>query len=584
MPFKGGSPDSKSSEIVFFFGAGASVAAGVPTTFSFVNEFVESIQDPEKKATIIKIVETLETWRKEKIDIELLLDTLTKLNEKDQEPLLPFFPGGTYLLKDYYEKEPLINDLKDFIKSKAIVESEERIRYLEPFREFIEDSRPLDIISVNYDTSIEQFCNYYRLTYQDGFEVNWDPSVFLKEHTDIRLYKIHGSVMWYQSDRGGYLKLPVMTRESNIQLISGEKAENLMLYPMKKWDLAVPLLELLVETKRLIESEVCKIIVIVGYSFRDDHVKRILFDAARKNNDLILILIDPKASQIYSDKLKYYDSSQKLPSSFAGKVICLPFPFEKIFPEIKNHYVKKIIEGLSFESAQRKLKVDGQQADWIACLRSFADAEYTEKNETILERETIDILKYWPIMLEIFMKMAISYHANNDTQKGKVNLNKFYDLLKILMIKKTNIEFFDLSDNMFVGYQIRIQFNYIAHYDPNTNQKRGSSSSNINQFLEILNPLIVLCENRRKMMVTPNIELEKISKKLIELFKYLTNLDDGNISLKDFRRIRSQDIKYDPRLMELLERGRLTQDEKSDIFSRIKMIEKSTLEKILNSE
>ena len=73
--------------------------------------------------------------------------------------------------------------------------------------------------------------------------------------------------MWYQSDRGGYIKLPVMTGKSKIKLIYGEKAENLMLYPMQKWDYAEPLLELLVEIKHLLESESCKFLIIVGTLF-----------------------------------------------------------------------------------------------------------------------------------------------------------------------------------------------------------------------------------------------------------------------------------------------------------------------------
>ena len=102
--------------------------------------------------------------------------------------------------------------------------------------------------------------------------------------------------MWYQSDRGGYIKSLVMQRENKVELIIGEKAENLMLYPMQKWNYAEPFLELLVMVKNLLESETCKFLVIVGYSFRDDHITRILWDVARKNRELHFILIDPQAS------------------------------------------------------------------------------------------------------------------------------------------------------------------------------------------------------------------------------------------------------------------------------------------------
>lgn len=50
------------------------------------------------------------------------------------------------------------------------------------------------------------------------------PKTFASETPDICLYKMHGSVMWYRSDRGSYIKLPVMTEKSEIKLITGEKA------------------------------------------------------------------------------------------------------------------------------------------------------------------------------------------------------------------------------------------------------------------------------------------------------------------------------------------------------------------------
>ena len=78
----------QSSQVMFFLGAGASVAADVPDTFSFVKEFRDSIGDAAKKETIEKIIQTLKKWKGSEIDIELLLETLTKLETKEQEPLL----------------------------------------------------------------------------------------------------------------------------------------------------------------------------------------------------------------------------------------------------------------------------------------------------------------------------------------------------------------------------------------------------------------------------------------------------------------------------------------------------------------
>ena len=44
----------ESSEAIFFLGAGASVAADVPDTYSFVEEFIESIKESTKKEQLKK--------------------------------------------------------------------------------------------------------------------------------------------------------------------------------------------------------------------------------------------------------------------------------------------------------------------------------------------------------------------------------------------------------------------------------------------------------------------------------------------------------------------------------------------------
>jgi hypothetical protein len=96
-----------------------------------------------------------------------------------------------------------------------------------PFRGFIETAKnkggPLDIISLNYDTCIEQFCNVHKMTYQDGFDLYWNPETFNRDETEIRLYKLHGSVIWYQSDRCTYIKLPIQNDIGELRLISDEK-------------------------------------------------------------------------------------------------------------------------------------------------------------------------------------------------------------------------------------------------------------------------------------------------------------------------------------------------------------------------
>lgn len=427
-------------DVVFLLGAGASVDAGVPDTYSFVKEFRNSVSDETDKTTIDKIIDTLKRWKGSDIDVELLLDTLTKLDAREKEPLLKFFEKveDKFILKDYSEKRPIIKALKDFIKAKAIIKNERKIKYLEPFLGFIEEFRPLDIVSLNYDTCIEQFCNVNKLTYQDGFAIDWNPKIFEEENTDIRLYKLHGSIIWYHSSRGGYIKLPVMTNESSVELITGETAESLMLYPMQKLDYSEPLFELLLKTKHKLESPGCKFLIVVGYSFRDDHILRILWDAARINRNLTVILIDPSAYKIYTDRLKYSNKTNKTSSSLNGKVVCLPYKFEKVFPILKDLYLKYLREGLKSELEQKQHELRGENADWVNCLKPLINAEYTEKIEEVLKK--IDNSKlFWPLNLELPLKLYLSFSASNDADKIKEYLSKFKAQLNSVFVEKLQI-------------------------------------------------------------------------------------------------------------------------------------------------
>jgi prefoldin subunit 5 len=528
--------NGKSSEVIFFLGAGASVPAGVPDTYSFVQEFIDDIDEAEKKETIEKIVQTLEVWnlevwKKSKIDIELLLETLVKLKDRKYEPLLQFYEGKAFILKGYADKKPLIDDLKNFIKSRAIV-SEEEIKYLQPLRGFIEEFRPLDIISLNYDTCIEQFCNVHKLSYQDGFDVHWNPKTFTTEHTDIRLYKLHGSVMWYQSDRGGYIKSPVMTDTSNIQLITGEKAENLMLYPMQKWDFAEPLLELLVEIKHLLESETCKFLIVVGYSFRDDHIRKILWDAARKNKKLHIIFIDPKAYQIYGEKLKYYDKQHKIPSSFDGKVICLPYKFEDVFPYLKNYYLTQLRAGLSSEAGQYQAEIHGGKASWISCIRPFLSAEYIEKAEEILKKiETSELKGDWMLSLELPLKIGINLSSNRLEERASRYTKYFNSQLFKIAVERINVSIVRNPPD----FDIEINFNYRGN-------KSGSSYIGGEQFKEFIETLSEFCETRERFVNNIGKEFQKISNQLKKLKQYLKPFNKGKIEFESYIELRENEI------------------------------------------
>lgn len=67
----------RSAEVAFFFGAGASIEAGVPDTAGLMSDFVESLSS-EKAIPVRRFLKKLEDWARTQnpptlLDVELLL-------------------------------------------------------------------------------------------------------------------------------------------------------------------------------------------------------------------------------------------------------------------------------------------------------------------------------------------------------------------------------------------------------------------------------------------------------------------------------------------------------------------------------
>jgi hypothetical protein len=397
-------------DVIFFLGAGASVNAGVPDTFGFVSKFKESLaENSEQLKAYEKILEILKSWRKgqgpfaPEVDVELLLETLERLENREQDILLKFHQVSSYALDGFALKKPLKDQLKDLIRRTGIVNAN-KVSYFEPLLSFVGENKPLDIFSVNYDMSIEQFCNVYKREYVDGFDLYWNPKSFERTEVDIRLYKIHGSILWYKTDRGYYVKLPTKIEGSRTELITGEQAVSLMLYPMRKWDYDEPLLEMLIKMKERLEK--ANFVVIVGYSFRDDHIRRIFWDAGRANKELTVVLISPNSPEIYENKLKDYQIPELshgfsseferdatggfdayLPSSLAGRVVYLPYKFEDFLPTL-NSYLTDLKSAIALEKQTKEREYKGEMPNlinsaWGYTLRVYLFCEYVDKIKEI---------------------------------------------------------------------------------------------------------------------------------------------------------------------------------------------------------
>ncbi|MFB3888170.1 MAG: SIR2 family protein [Candidatus Bathyarchaeia archaeon] len=431
-----------------------------------------------------------------------------------------------YALSEYPPKISLRDKLKDLIRHVGIVKAND-IRYFEPLLGFLEENKPLDIFSVNYDISIEQFCNAYKIEYVDGFDLYWNVNSFNRTDVDIRLYKVHGSILWYKTDRGYYVKLPTRIEGSKTELITGEQAVSLILYPMRKWDYAEPLLEMLLRMKNKLET--ASFVIAIGYSFRDDNIRRIFWDAARKNKKLVLILISPSSAEVYEKRLRDYQipeidhsfSSDFEPSAFdasfhsalAGRVICLPHKFEDVLPFLKK-LLEQLRNGLAYEQEKKESEYQGKESgpSWGPIIRTYLDCAYMTKVEELAGKVNWQGGDYENNLTNCF-KAVLSYIALGNQNESRAWLKRLDSYLDSFSIDKLFAETIPETPPIF---KIRIVF--------------GSSdrfSVSIKNLFRILGEIIEYCGMKMKVVQPDRASrIRDIKARLEALYAHIMPLQD----------------------------------------------------------
>jgi hypothetical protein len=415
------------SDVVFFFGAGASAGAKLPDTKKLARGFLFVARGESFAGAVDWVTRTL-GWAEsdEKMDVEALLDVLERLGEHSKDNLQPLVRARLPSDVTAESFTAAASALRHYIRQMLTAETRLTL-YMQPIRQYLQDAAVVDVISVNYDTCVEQFCDAYDIPCEDGFGAKWNDSRFDEMETGIRLYKLHGSTLWYASARGSYLKLPIHYLPQ-VTLFTGESVENLMLYPAQKLGLEEPILDMLSRVKRLLADPQTRFLVVVGYSFRDDHITRLIYDAASQNRDLIVILVDPSAGSTFLTRLRYMgDVRLRKPSPISDRVVCLPYRFEDLFPALRDHYLENLRKALADEKRQSRAAIAGQQTSWHNAVMLMAEAEASNRALSIIERSNSP-LRGMPRLARARMSalLALNQELLNPKGRGRHSVRDFF--------------------------------------------------------------------------------------------------------------------------------------------------------------
>jgi hypothetical protein len=147
-------------------------------------------------------------WSRNDRNVESLLRALQEKSESaHKSKLMPFAPGSIdprALAQQVETRSSAIvaHELKKFILAQLTMPV--CTAYLAPLREWLLVNEPLDIFSLNYDTVVEQFCKSDGIPCTDGFSQRgeWQPDLYYRADSGVRLWKLHGSVNWTSSESG----------------------------------------------------------------------------------------------------------------------------------------------------------------------------------------------------------------------------------------------------------------------------------------------------------------------------------------------------------------------------------------------
>lgn len=452
-----------------FLGAGASIPAGVSGVKGMVTKFIKKLQGDQRDLhlkVIRNVVDLLSSWKNgsRDVDIELLLETIEKLENRNSEVMPLFYIAKSRELEEF-EKLEAETDMKLSVILKQFVKAETgkvdlQTDYLKGLLTFMKFHKPLHIFSTNYDVCIERFGELNHKSCFDGFfDGRWDATKFNNIDKDLYLHKLHGSVTWSRDEKGKYTRNEIAiidTAEPQTNIVSGEKEVPLISYPGRKLEYFEPLFDLLEELKKRLNDSNMKYIFVIGYSFRDDHLRRLFQYAAEKNHEFILFLVSPSSHKIYQENLKNYKDidfihafSDKFSkhfnrvktSSLSGRVICLPYKIENIIDSLNDVYLVELKSGLAHERIEGD-KCENGVGGWYECLKHFVACEYFDKVRDILDKRMggLDALMKsdynlyklgWEIILKSFLNMMF---LDNERSEWSQIFKKY------LIILASNIE------------------------------------------------------------------------------------------------------------------------------------------------
>jgi hypothetical protein len=313
---------SRSKDIIFLLGAGASAEAGIPVSGAMIDLVEKSLHSGGTDEGLYHHVKSAIHFSaglkgrfgaSVPFNIETLVNTLYELERNEEHPLYPFIAAWSSRFvalagPDFGEvrrfRQRILANLKKWMCPEDSAKSDYYRGLIGLQRDL---TYPLHVFSLNYDLCVESL-NSSDFRVETGFASYgpshpWDWERFDTENGNnvapqLVLYKLHGSINWKRSAE---------TKElfcvQQIESVDADRMEVIFGREFKL-EAADPYLFFAYRFRDL--SLVTRLIVTLGYGFGDAHINKMLTQSLRSDPERRLLVIqrceandcDKKAKEI----------------------------------------------------------------------------------------------------------------------------------------------------------------------------------------------------------------------------------------------------------------------------------------------
>ena len=317
------------NNLLFLIGAGCSVTAGIKMANQMVDDierFVKEKKDWQPFSDLYYYIKSAILYGDgitgsftNALNVERLVLVLTELGKKEQNLVYPFIGNwntrlmevagsGFTQIKAFQERIKM--QLFEWINIGDFTEAE----YYTGFSRFKKEfGYPIRIFSFNYDLCIEEVIK--DLNIELGFDQktkewlysNFDPNE--DRDIDIYLYKLHGSIDWERATEKGNVLVKRTHPKQESELIFGTEA---------KLTSTDPYLYDVFEFRKYSLHEGCKLLIVIGYSFGDDYMNKLISQALSASQQRNVLIIDLNPEPLKQAFVKRYGVDEKQVKMWKG--------------------------------------------------------------------------------------------------------------------------------------------------------------------------------------------------------------------------------------------------------------------------